>query len=1318
MSSTSNLRREGSVISAMTDPASLDGPATVHVSPNPSDLDVPKQVILPESPELAAESNSLPDTTVSPTMAVPPVPTAETQSLESASSPTQPVLVTTTPPSSEIHTTASTSALPDDTPDLDQATLQPQARSTTNVVVPDGSESQEGTDEYFRSPEVQNAIVERSPGGRYVRFMEKLGSGASKDVYRAYDTQEGIEVAWNVVNLSGVPKSERNRIVNEVRLLERLHHHNIISFHGSWVNRERQEVNFVTEILSSGTLKSFIHKVQVIRWKIAKRWAVQILNGLEYLHSQDPPVIHRDLKCENIFINGTSGDLRIGDLGLSTVHRNGRVLSVLGTPEFMAPDMYEESSYDEKVDIYAFGMCMLEIFTQEIPYSECNNPAQIYKKVSSGEPPGVLNRLQSRHAREFVMLCLGYKDETGKFVRPSASELLTHPFLAKRTNDDDEVLVEPPMRERAIPEASSPTVTPKSKAKVPEASQGHGLPPPVPKAQLQHAQSDSGASVGVPVSSNPPSKSQGRTRSTNSLDDDDYHGDRFDEMPESEANFRKVKVMMGRNIEFEESDATHGEAASQTVESPVHVDMALQTQTSFQGQPMEQPPQLHLQPPVPPQQVVQVQQGTHSQASQHTTMPQQHVQPQHVAQPQHMMHQQVQQSQQMMQHQPHVHPQQQVQAQQQVQVPHQEVQAQQQVQSQQVVQPLQQVQPHQQNHMSHQVVQSQSNALPQHVPNAQQAIPPQSQAPQPVANQTMQVPVAPPVAANPVPQPPMQPPSAPLHVATPPMPQHAPTLTSQSSGGEHYLVAAAVIDSEEGNVRPYADDILKLVVTLPVEGQTQHVQFDFHLIEDDPVQVAREMVQELGIPKAAVLEISETISGLARNARMKQDKYSVRMMNGQRPSQTSLAQSVGPNGEVADAMSSSGVFMGQVGSQSTAHHGFVETNQQQYTGPAQPPLYNAGAPGTGQVQHTTDSNSQSHVMSNQGVNQVQSVQQVNPTAYDLPTMAQSYPPLPTQHAPSYPQVQGQVQHAPAAQGYAHQNVHQATAPQTGTPGTQATMVAPANGDMALAGQAVGAPVAQMQAAVQQQVPVSNDGANGQALASGHSQQATTAQPPQNPAVSHVVAGGVTEVPMSSFVAGPSVVEGGAQAPTFAPLKDAPSAEIQTTGDDAASVDTDLDEDGDLDDDSDEDEDVKAELRKLEEDFQKNLQRAKKVFDSRMDNLQRTQSEREAQHLKTLEKHEKERLEFERRLALEEEQQNRRLEQLQRDWEKRRDTLAQNKKKQQNAESASSKKPEAPEMPGKPSTSSHLRSVSVSSSIQSLSPAVTEHKSLPPNGSES
>jgi len=58
------------------------------------------------------------------------------------------------------------------------------------------------------------------------------------------------------------------------------------------------------------------------------------------------------------------------------------ILLSAGTPEFMAPELYDES-YDELVDIYSFGMCLLEIFTLEYPYSECTNPAQIFKKVST-----------------------------------------------------------------------------------------------------------------------------------------------------------------------------------------------------------------------------------------------------------------------------------------------------------------------------------------------------------------------------------------------------------------------------------------------------------------------------------------------------------------------------------------------------------------------------------------------------------------------------------------------------------------------------------------------------------------------------------------------------------------------------------------------------------------------------------------------------------------------------------------------------------------------------------------------------------------------
>ena len=117
----------------------------------------------------------------------------------------------------------------------------------------------------------------------------------------------------------------------------------------------------------------------------------------------------------------------------------------------MAPELYNES-YDQTVDIYAFGMCMLEIFTKEVPYRECTNPAQIYKKVTSGVEPGGLSRIRSAEAKEFIRLCLGTPDGQDGYVRPNATELLNHHFLAKKEDDDSEVLVDPPVEKDIIPE--------------------------------------------------------------------------------------------------------------------------------------------------------------------------------------------------------------------------------------------------------------------------------------------------------------------------------------------------------------------------------------------------------------------------------------------------------------------------------------------------------------------------------------------------------------------------------------------------------------------------------------------------------------------------------------------------------------------------------------------------------------------------------------------------------------------------------------------------------------------------------------------------
>ncbi|KAJ6888746.1 serine/threonine-protein kinase WNK3 isoform X1 [Populus alba x Populus x berolinensis] len=269
-------------------------------------------------------------------------------------------------------------------------------------------------------------FVEIDPTGRYGRYKEVLGRGAFKKVYRAFDEFEGIEVAWNQVKVADLLRNsvDLERLYSEVHLLNALKHKNIIKFYNSWIDTKNENINFITEIFTSGTLRQYRQKHKHVGLRALKKWSRQILEGLLYLHSHDPPVIHRDLKCDNIFVNGNQGEVKIGDLGLAAILQQARSAhSVIGTPEFMAPELYEEE-YNELVDIYAFGMCLLELATVEYPYVECTNAAQIYKKVTSGIKPASLAKVKDPAVKAFIEKCIAKVSD-----RLPAKELLMDPFL-------------------------------------------------------------------------------------------------------------------------------------------------------------------------------------------------------------------------------------------------------------------------------------------------------------------------------------------------------------------------------------------------------------------------------------------------------------------------------------------------------------------------------------------------------------------------------------------------------------------------------------------------------------------------------------------------------------------------------------------------------------------------------------------------------------------------------------------------------------------------------------------------------------------------
>lgn len=196
-----------------------------------------------------------------------------------------------------------------------------------------------------------------------------------KTVYKAIDEVLGIEVAWNQARIKDVLRSpdQLQRLYSEVHLLSTLNHDSIIRFYTSWIDTNQRTFNFITELFTSGTLRQlvlfyfflYLNLLRVFRfgwqdltlvitscfrltllisvsYKIIsnkfpnnecryrqkykrvdihalKNWARQILQGLVYLHEHDPPVIHRDLKCDNIFVNGHVGQVKIGDLGLAAL---------------------------------------------------------------------------------------------------------------------------------------------------------------------------------------------------------------------------------------------------------------------------------------------------------------------------------------------------------------------------------------------------------------------------------------------------------------------------------------------------------------------------------------------------------------------------------------------------------------------------------------------------------------------------------------------------------------------------------------------------------------------------------------------------------------------------------------------------------------------------------------------------------------------------------------------------------------------------------------------------------------------------------------
>eukprot|EP00931_Biecheleriopsis_adriatica_P036947 TRINITY_DN21213_c0_g1_i2.p1 TRINITY_DN21213_c0_g1~~TRINITY_DN21213_c0_g1_i2.p1 ORF type:complete len:619 (+),score=138.18 TRINITY_DN21213_c0_g1_i2:229-2085(+) len=273
-----------------------------------------------------------------------------------------------------------------------------------------------------------------------LQFGELLGAGGFGAVHRGRLLGHPGEVAIKKLHMAnggaGLSQETLLEFQREVNNLQALRHERLIRFIGIAI--EPPSLCIVTELAAGGSLHDLLHVRRTALAEVRKwRLALQMTEGVAFLHGQRPAFVHRDLKSANVVLDEDL-NAKLCDFGISEpmekTHISRREAEA-GSPRYMAPELFDSrSKLTEKLDVWALGCLTVEVLTTKMPHADCINLQQVASKLlvrqegpfedswAAGYPPEVQQLLNTCFARDLA-------------ARPSAAVLLEETWQRKSDGD-------------------------------------------------------------------------------------------------------------------------------------------------------------------------------------------------------------------------------------------------------------------------------------------------------------------------------------------------------------------------------------------------------------------------------------------------------------------------------------------------------------------------------------------------------------------------------------------------------------------------------------------------------------------------------------------------------------------------------------------------------------------------------------------------------------------------------------------------------------------------------------------------------------------